>query len=284
MSIVFLNQEFMPINEAKISPLDRGFLFGDGVYEYIPTYNGKTIGLFHHLKRLNDGLKELQIKLKWSNEQWIEVINQLIQKNNAGNLAVYIQISRGADGDRKHQYPSNISPTIFAMTQSLPELLPTDRKTTKQYSIVSMQDKRWKNCHIKSTSLLGNVFHFQQAFAEKFDESLLYNKNNELTECAACNIFIVKNNIVSTPILDNQILPGVTRRMVIDILKQSSEFKCQERVINLSEAQQADEIWITSSSKQIAPVTLLDNKKVGNGQVGAVWEQCSKLYDNVKFD
>jgi D-alanine transaminase len=282
MSIVYLNGEFVPVEMAKISPLDRGFLFGDGVYEFIPSYGGRTIGLDYHIQRLENGLREVAINLATIN--WRFVVEQLIEINHGSNLGIYIQISRGADDKRTHQFPLNVKPTVFAMTQPIAKLVTADRRKAAGFSLVSTFDQRWRRCHIKSTSLLGNIMHFQQGFDRGVDEILLFNQKKELTECSACNVFVVNNNEVSTPLLDNQILPGVTRRLVIEAVNKDPDLKLFERIVTLNDAVNADEIWITSSTKQIAPIVRLDGLKVGTGQVGPIWQRCQELYDGIKFD
>ncbi|MEP0073657.1 MAG: aminotransferase class IV, partial [Marinomonas sp.] len=164
MSIVYLNGTFMPIEDAKISPLDRGFLFGDGIYEVIPSYDGKTVGLEPHMQRMFDGLAAIGIKSTKTLEEWKEIIQTLLSKNGNGNLGVYLQVSRGADVKRYHAYPENVEPTIFAMTTAIKPAIEADASTAKGFSVGTTQDMRWKRCHIKSTALLGNVMHFQQGY------------------------------------------------------------------------------------------------------------------------
>lgn len=282
MSTVYLNRKFLPIEQASISPLDRGFLFGDGIYEFIPTYSGKAIGLNYHLERLELGLENIQINL--GKVDWIGIISELLNKNKKGNIGVYIHVSRGADKKRTHNFPTNVNPTIFLMTQKIAPLVEADRTLAKGFAIVSSKDRRWDNCHIKSTSLLGNVLHFQHGFENNVDETLLYNDKNELTECSACNVFIVQGNQISTPILDHQILPGITRRLIINAIASDSRFCIKERIVTLEEAILADELWITSSTKQIAPVVTLDGQPIGCGKVGPVWEDCQSLYNNIRFN
>lgn len=284
MSTVFLNGEYLPIEQAKISPLDRGFLFGDGIYEVIPSYSGKMVGFHAHINRMNDGLKAIGIELNWSDNQWLSLCENLSQKNGSGSLGLYLHVSRGADTKRFHAFPENVEPTVFAMTYEI-ALPKTPCLTTvgKGYSLTSTEDLRWQRCHIKSTSLLGNVLHFQEGFVAGSQETLLFNHNQELTEASSSNIFIVKNGIIATPIQDNQILPGITRRLVIDILTKEGSLTVEERTITLAEVKAADEIWITSSSKEIAPVTQLDGLPVGDGNVGHVWLKAATLYSNNKF-
>lgn len=284
MSTVFLNGEYLPIEQAKISPLDRGFLFGDGIYEVIPSYSGKMVGFHAHINRMNDGLKAIGIELNWNDNQWLSLCENLSQKNGSGSLGLYLHVSRGADTKRFHAFPENVEPTVFAMTYEI-ALPKTPCLTTvgKGYSLTSTEDLRWQRCHIKSTSLLGNVLHFQEGFVAGSQETLLFNHNQELTEASSSNIFIVKNGIIATPIQDNQILPGITRRLVIDILTKEGSLTVEERTITLAEVKAADEIWITSSSKEIAPVTQLDGLPVGDGNVGHVWLKAATLYSNDKF-
>jgi D-alanine transaminase len=284
MNTVFLNGDYMPIEEAKISPLDRGFLFGDGIYEVIPSYFGKMVGFQGHIDRMNDGLKAIGIELNWSDEQWQVLCNNLSEKNGAGPLGLYLHVTRGADTKRFHAFPENIEPTVFAMTYEIAVPKTPDLNTVgKGYALTSTEDLRWQRCQIKSTSLLGNVLHFQKGYEAGSQETLLYNSNNELTEASASNIFIVKDGVIATPIQDHQILPGITRQLILDILAKDGSLIVEERIITLDEVNVADEIWISSSSKEIAPVTMLDGKVVGDGNVGAVWLKAASLYSQNKF-
>jgi D-alanine transaminase len=284
MSTVFLNGEYMPIEEAKISPLDRGFLFGDGIYEVIPSYFGEMVGFQGHINRMNDGLKAIGIELNWSDAQWQALCDELSERNGAGPLGIYMHVSRGADTKRFHAFPENVAPTVFAMTFEIAVPKIPDLATVgKGYALTSTEDLRWQRCQIKSTSLLGNVLHFQEGYEAGSQETLLYNSNNELTEASASNIYIVKDGVIATPIQDNQILAGITRRLIIDILAKEGSLTLEERIISLDEVNAADEIWISSSSKEIAPVTMLDGKMVGEGKVGPVWLKAATLYSKNKF-
>ena len=283
-NIVFLNGQFIPISEAKISPMDRGFLFGDGIYEVVPSYNGKLVGFSLHIERMQNGLKAIGIKLDMGVDDWRDIAIKLIEKNEKGNLGLYFHVSRGADVKRFHAYPENIQPTVFAYTFDIPAAPIADKHSVKQYRVASTEDLRWKRCQIKSTSLLGNVMHFQHGHDAGVHETILYNQRNELTEASACNVFIVKNEVVITPPLDNQLLPGITRHMLLDILRKDGTLQVQERVISMSEVRSADELWLTSSSKEIAPVVELDGKPVGNGQVGDIWQRVQTLYSANKHN
>jgi len=277
-NIVFLNGQFIPMSEAKISPMDRGFLFGDGIYEVVPSYNAKLVGFGLHIERMQNGLDAIGIKLNMSVNDWRDMAQTLIEKNGKGNLGLYFHVSRGADVKRFHAYPNDIQATVFAYAFAIPAATVADKQSVKQYRVTSTEDLRWKRCQIKSTSLLGNVMHFQQGQDAGVDETILYNYHNELTEASACNVFIVKNEVVITPPLDNQLLPGITRHMLLDILRKDGTLQVEERVISMNEVRAADELWITSSSKDIAPVIELDGKPVGNGKVGDIWLLAQTLY------
>jgi D-alanine transaminase len=254
MTIAYLNGDYMPLEEARISPMDRGFLFGDGIYEVVPSYDGKMVGFGPHIKRMQDGLDTIEIKLGWSDEQWRQLCNSLMEKNGNGNLGIYLHVTRGADEKRHHAYPEGITPTVFGYAFEIPP------------------------------SLLGNVMHYQQGYSKGDAEILLYNDSNELTECGACNAYIVKDGIVATPPLDNQILPGITRQLLLGVLRADGSIPVEERVITMDEVWNADEIWISSSSKEVVPVIKLDGKPVGDGKPGPVWEKAAKLYSAGKYD
>src|SRR5210317_868882 len=187
MTIAFLNGEYLPLEEASISPMDRGFLFGDGIYEVIPSYGGKMVGFGPHISRMQNGLAAIEIKLGWNDQQWRELCVSLLEKNGNGNLGVYLHVTRGADSKRNHAYPEGIEPTVFAYAFEIPPPPIPERDKVKPFTCATGSDMRWDRCNIKSISLLGNVMHYQQGHSKGDGEILLYNENNELTECGACN-------------------------------------------------------------------------------------------------
>lgn len=284
MSTVFLNGSFMPMAEAKISPMDRGFLFGDGIYEVIPSYDGRMVGFALHIQRMQTGLREIAIHHEWAEEQWREICAQLIAHNGGGNLALYLHVSRGADVKRFHAYPDGIAPTVFAYAYEIPAPPVPDKTRVKPYRVSTTRDLRWQRCHIKSTALLGNVLHFQHGFERGTQETLLYNQHNQLTEASSSNVFIVIDGVVATPRLDHQLLPGITRLILLDILRRDGTIPVEERVVTMDEVFAADEVWVTSSSKEITPVIEIDGQPVGDGQVGDVWLAAQTLYSTRKFD
>ncbi|MDP5055145.1 MAG: aminotransferase class IV [Congregibacter sp.] len=284
MNRVFLNGAFMPMSEAKISPMDRGFLFGDGIYEVIPSYSGRSVGLGPHLSRMQDGLNAIDLSMTVDHDQWRDIVNELAASNEGDNLGIYIQVSRGADSKRNHAMPVGIEATRFAFAFEIPPPPQADKAAAKRYEVSATRDLRWQRCNIKSTSLLGNVLHYQHGHAKGHHETLLFNAQDELTEAAACNVFIVKDGVIATPLLDHQKLPGITRQMLLDMLHKHSSRKVEERVIHREEVDAADEVWLTSSSKEVAPVVAIEGRPVGSGEVGDIWLEAETLFSKHRYE
>lgn len=275
--IVYLNGKFLPLEEAHVPVLDRGFIFGDGVYEVIPIYGGNILRLEEHLNRLDSSLEGIRLVNPMSREQWKDIFNQLINKNGDGDLSIYLQITRGV-APRDHGFPENLTPTVFAMCSPLKPL--PAHFTTEGANAITTEDIRWQFCNIKSTSLLANTMLRQFALDKKADEAILV-KGNNVTEGSASSVFIVINDEIITPPKDTCILPGITRDLVIE-LANANNIKCTERNITVDEIKSCDEIWVTSSLREILPVTKLDDKPVGSGSPGAVWKNIYSLYQDYK--
>ncbi|MBU0911081.1 MAG: D-amino acid aminotransferase [Gammaproteobacteria bacterium] len=284
MSVVYLNGQFMPASEAKISPMDRGFLFGDGIYEVIPSYGGRCVGFSAHIKRLQQGLAALEIDCVLTEQEWQQLVQRLITENGAGNLGVYLHVSRGTDTKRAHAYPKGIQPTIFAYCFDIASEPQADMNTAVRYKVMTAPDLRWQRCHIKSTALLGNVMHHQQAAALGLNECILFDEQEFLTEGSSTNVFIVKDAVVITPPLSHKVLPGITRQLLLKILHEHSKLKVEERAVSINEVLAADEVWLTSSSKEVAAVTEVDGQAVGDSEPGAVWLQAQQLFSQYKYD
>lgn len=283
--IVYLNGEYVPAEQARISPLDRGFLFGDGIYEAIPSYEGRAVGLQLHLERMKRGLAAISIESPLTDQDWKHVARELSERNGGGNLGIYLHISRGNEGRRLHRFPEGMAPTIFGMVLAIEPPPPApDRHSQAGLRVATAEDLRWSRCHIKSTALLGNLLHFQEGHQAGMNETILYNSAGELTEASFSNVFIVINGAVATPLLDHQKLPGITRHICLESLRAEGSIPVKERVVTLDEARRADEIWITNSARQIAPVVEMDGLPVGSGLVGRVWEQAMRIYEAAKYD
>lgn len=284
MSIVYLNGDYLPQTEARISPMDRGFLFGDGIYEVVPSFGGRLVGFGPHIDRMQEGLAALEIDSRLHSEDWQGIARELIARNGGGDMGLYLHVSRGADNRRDHAYPASIAPTVFAFTFPFTAPPSADPAQARVYRVATEQDLRWRRCQIKSTALLGNVMHLQAGQSRGNEETILYNDLGEVTEAAACNVFVVTAGAVATPPLDNQKLPGITRLLLLDILRRHSDIPVAERVVTLAELQQADEVWLTSSGKEVAPVVAVDGKPVGDGKPGPVWQVAQSLYSQHKFN
>jgi len=284
MSIVYLNGNYLPMQEATISPMDRGFLFGDGIYEVVPCYQGRFVGFNAHIERLKNGLAQLSIQPPVVD--WLAMATKLVQDNGSGNLGLYIHVSRGADERRFHAYsdPTKVTPTVYAFTFEIPAEPVADLVKAKRYRCGLTLDKRWRRCNIKSTALLGNVMHFQEGQQAGLDEMILHNEQALITEASSCNVFIVKDGVVLTAPLDDQLLPGITRHLVLEILNKFSDIEVRETYFTKQQLLAADEVWVTSSSKEIVPVVEVAGQIIGKGQPGAVWQTAQQLFSLHKYE
>ena len=275
---VFLNGQFLPKDEAKISVLDRGFLFADGIYEVIPAYAGKLFRLPEHLQRLNNSLQAIRMPPVMSDQQWADILNQLVSPHSQSDQSVYIQVTRGAQQNRDHKLPEDYQPTIFAMCQ---EIAPASLDIiAKGIQAITLDDIRWSWCHIKSVALLGNILLKQQAADQQCAEAILI-KDGFATEGSASNLFIVNNQQLITPPKDHKLLPGITRDLVLELAKKHG-LKCVERDIAEQELVTADEIWLTSSTREIMPVIELNKRVIGSGEPGPLWHIMSAKFSEFK--
>lgn len=276
MPIVYLNGEFVPLPEAKVSVLDRGFTFGDGVYEVIPVFSGNIFRLDAHLDRLAGSLASLDISLVFTRDELKNILAELVQKN-PGNAdqQIYLQVTRGVS-ERDHHYGENIEPTFFAMCK------PMEKKDfIKGVCAITHEDIRWKYCHIKSTALLASVLLKKIARDTGNSQEAILIRDGKVTEGASSNVFIVKNGVVMTPRKDTNVLPGITRDLLVELL-QGSGLDCVETDISDDQLKQADEIWVTSSVNGVVAVINLDGVNIGEGSPGHYWEQAHRLYEAFK--
>ena len=278
---VYLNGAFLPIEEAKISPLDRGFIFGDGVYEVIPFYAGRGLRMREHLKRLQRSMDEIEIINPYAIEYWESMITMLIEKNGGvggnNNVGVYIQVTRGV-AKRDFPPPMGLTQTVFMMVNSL--ATPKPEIYTKGVSCVSLDDTRWLKCNIKSVALLGAVLLKHESKQAGGDDAVLF-RDGYLTESSASNIAAVKNGVILCPPMDNLILPGITYELMIE-LAGKNKLPLEIRRVSRKEVKNADELWIMSSTKEVVPIVALDGKPIGTGQPGPVFEQMLKLFQEYK--
>lgn len=274
---VYLNGQFLPIEEAKISPLDRGFIFGDGVYEVIPYYAGRGLRAVEHLKRLQRSLDELDIANPYSLEKWQDIIAALIEKNGGGNVGVYIQVTRGV-AKRDFPPPPGLTQTVFLMVNPL--ATPKAEVYEKGLSCVSLDDNRWLRCHVKATALLGAVLLKHEGNKMGGDEVVMF-RDGYLTESSASNIAAVKNGVILCPPMDNLILGGITYELMMELARKNG-MPLEVRRVHRREVRAADEVWIMSSTKEVAPIVMLDGKPIGTGVPGPVFKKMRALFDDYK--
>jgi D-alanine transaminase len=271
---IYLNGEYVNKDHAKISVLDRGFLFADGVYEVIPVYDNQVLFLYEHLERLQQNLTSIEINYKINFNYWQKVCHHLII-SNGNNRPIYIQITRGTDITRLHDFDDDLTPTVVAL--SLDHITLGSSLAANGINVITLPDIRWKLCHIKSIALLGNILLRKKAKDLGAKEVLLINDQGYIVEGSSSNYFIVKNNKIITPPLNQEILPGITRQIIINIC-QENNINVYEQHLTEADLYDADEIWITSSTREIIHVNKVNNTFINNGRSGIMWQKISKLY------
>ena len=278
MSTAYLNGAFQPLSKTQVSVMDRGFLFGDGVYEVIPVYGGRLFRLAHHLKRLRNSLDGVRIANPLSSDAWEAMLTELVARNEGLDQAVYLQVTRGVAARRDHAFPENSSPTLFAMSTPMPDTVDIDSITG--IAAITLPDIRWKLCNIKAITLLPNVLLRQQAIDSDGAEAILI-KDGLATEGAASNLFIVDNGLLITPPNGPALLPGITRDLIIE-LAANHAIPFREADISQQQLFSAGEIWLTSSTREISPVIRLDDNVISGGVPGPLWRRMIGLYQDYK--
>ncbi len=270
MDEIYLNGKFTTKSNAQISIMDRGFLFGDGVYELIPVFNKKIFLLDKHLNRLKTSLNLIGMKTIDGLEK---VIEKLISNNTKRNFFIYLHVTRGEQTHRNHVYPQSIEPTVLIMCEEYPSY--NQSQINNGFSACIKEDFRWLKSNIKSISLLGNVLLKNYAVNNNFYETLLI-RNNKLTEGSASNVFIVKDKVIYTPKLSNELLPGVTRDLLIDLLN-NQDMEVIESDITVDELLLSDEIWCSSSTNAVVPIVKVDDTVIGTGSTGDISTLAHKI-------
>ena len=276
--VVYLNGQFIPAAEARVSVLDRGFLLGDGVYEVIPVYGRRAFRLPQHLQRLQYSLAQTRIPNPLSEAQWAAVVEELIAANAGEDQSLYLQLTRGVAEKRDHAFPNPVHPTVFLMSTVLHE--PDEAALERGVAAVTRDDVRWHRCDIKAITLLANVLLRQEALDLGATEAILV-RDGKASEGAASNLFLVADGMLITPPKGPQLLPGITRDLVLELAQQHA-IAYEERTVTVSELAAADEIWLTSSTREIMPVVTLDGATVGDGRPGPVWRRLRALYQDYK--
>lgn len=278
---VYLNGEFMPIAEARVPAMDRGFLFGDGAYEVVPVYSRHPFRLAEHLRRLDATLAGLRIGNPHSRDEWSALIGQLVARNEPDDQSIYLQVTRGVDFTRRnHAFPKGITATVFMMSESL--VTPPPEQRASGVSAVTAADFRWLRCELKTTALLANCLLRQIAIDAGSVETLLF-RDGFLTEGAASNIFVVRRGVVLAPPRSHLMLAGITYDVVLELAARHGQ-PHEVREILEEEVRGADEIWMTSSTREVLPITVLDGRPVGVGKPGPVFTRMYAWYQQFKSE
>jgi D-alanine transaminase len=275
--MVFLNGKWLPLEEAKVPVLDRGFIFGDGVYELVPVYSRVAFRIDEHLARLERSLGETRIRNPYSRPQWRELIYRLVDAQPFDDQGVYFQVTRGV-AKRDHAFPADAEPTVFMMSNPL--VTPPKEVVQKGGIAVTAQDNRWLRCDIKSISLIGNCLLRQLSAEAGAAETILF-RDGKLTEASASNVFVVKRGMIQSPPKSSLILAGITYDVVTE-LAHANALPLEFREVTEAEVRGADEIWVTSSSKEVLPIVALDGARVGDGRPGPLFARMYQLYQEFK--
>lgn len=277
LPICYLNGEYLPLRDARISPLDRGFLFGDSVYEVVPVFDGRLFLFREHFDRLARSLREIRLENPHSHEEWLTILEHLRERNGAGDMYIYVQVTRGMEASRNHAFPAVVRPTVFAMASPLPAF--TEQQRSTGLSAITVQDFRWGRCDIKSTALLANVLMKQQAVDADADEAIIV-RDGEVLEGSSTSVFIVSAGVLITPPDSHRILPGTTRDAALSLA--NGIMPVQIRSISLEELRAADEVWLSSATRDVLPVTRVDAAPIGTGQPGPAWTRLSDAFQGLR--
>jgi len=280
LPICYLDGHWLPLAEARISPLDRSFLFGDGVYEVVPVFAGRPFRFAEHFDRLARSCRELRLRDPHDRAGWRSLVSELMRRNGGGEIYVYVQVSRGADAGRSHAPLPDIPPTVFAFAAPMPQ--PTAQQLARGLACVTAPDIRWLRCDIKSVALLGNVLQRQLGCDAGADETILL-RNGEMLEATASTVHVVSNGVLVTPPNSNVILPGTTRSVVEELADRIGAAR-EVRAVSEAELRAAEEIWLASATKTVMPVTRLDGAAVGDGKPGPLWQRMWAAFEALKLE
>lgn len=269
MQLAYLNGEFLPLQDARISPMDRGFLYADGIYEVMPVYQGKIFWFEEHFARLTRSLETINLRNPHTKAEWRAICEKLVAANPAPSptLSIYIQITRGVEWVRNHFYDPKTKPTVFAYTAPMLERHSVDEIPLGE--VITVKDIRWEHCDIKAVSLLANVLAREEAYLRGATEALLI-KDGKVIEGSASNLFMVKDQVIYTAPKSNHILPGIARDVILN-LAEKHQLAYQERLFNLDELCQADEVWLSSTIREIQPIIKVNDRVIADGKAGKVW-------------
>lgn len=277
LSLCYLDGEYVALRDARISPLDRGFLFGDSVYEVLPAYDGRMFLFGEHFDRLVRSLREIRLDNPHTHDEWRGILEQLIARNGGGDMYLYLQVTRGVEYGRNHPFPAVVKPTVFAMASPLPVF--TDQQRADGLSAITVEDFRWGRCDIKTTALLANVLMKQQAVDAGANETLIV-RDGEVLEGSSTSVFIVRDGVLITPPNSHRILPGTTRDAALSLA--TGVMPVEVRSISIDELRAADEVWISAATRDVLPVTRVDGALIGTGRPGPAWTRLSESFKSLR--
>jgi D-alanine transaminase len=275
--VVYLNGKYLPISQAQVSVLDRGFIYGDGVYELVPVYQREPFRLAHHLARLQRSLDGIRMANPHTDAQWETIIRELAARQPFDDQGVYFQVTRGA-AKRDHSFPKGVAPTVFMMSNPLP--LPTHEQVDNGVAVVTAEDNRWHRCDLKTISLLGNVLMRQLATDQGAVETVMF-RDGYLTEASASNVLVVVNGTIVVPPKDNHILPGITYDAAMEFAREAG-MPLEVRPVPRPEAMSAGEMWLSSSTKEVLAVTTVDGRPFAGGRPGPVFRKMWAYFQTKK--
>ncbi|MBO6556841.1 MAG: D-amino acid aminotransferase [Pseudomonadales bacterium] len=273
MAIAYLNGEWMQPEDARVSVFDRGFMFGDGIYEVMAVYDGEVFTLDQHLVRLQRSLDAIRLVSPHASEEWRSLILEAVDRGQENPAYLYLQVTRGVAAPRNHVYPEVVQPTVLMTVMYAPVL---ERQNVAPLKVVTKEDFRWGRGDIKVVSLIANGLLKNEAIAEGFDDAILV-RDGWVTESTAANVFIVKEGVIVTPPKSNHLLHGITRDHVVDLANEAG-LSMEERSISESELLEADEVWVTSTGQEVWPVGQVNGQVIGNGSAGVVWQAVDDLF------
>lgn len=279
LPVCYLNGEYLPLAQAQISPLDRGFLFADSVYEVLPVFAGRLFLFPEHFDRLARSLDAIRLRAPHSHDEWRAILDELVRRNAAAEPAatdmyLYVQVTRGMEFGRNHAFPKTVQPTVFAMASQLPVYTP--EILALGLAAITVEDFRWGRCDIKATALLPNVLMKQQAADAGAQEAIIV-RDGEVLEGSSTSVFMIKDGVLATPPNGHRLLPGTTRDATLK-LAASLPLPARVRSISIEELRAADEVWIAAATRDVLPITRIDGSPVGSGRPGPWWKKMTAAF------
>lgn len=277
LAVCYLNGEYLPLATARISPLDRAFLFADSVYEVLPAFAGQLFRFQEHFDRLARSLREVRMTAPHTHAEWRRILDELIARNGGGDMYIYAQVTRGMEFGRNHAFPATSTPTVFVMASPLPQFSAEQRE--HGFAAITIEDFRWGRCDIKSTALLANVLMKQQAAEQGASEAIII-RNGEVLEGASTSVLAIVDGVLVTPPDGHSILPGTTREVALELA--AGVLPIARRKLSVSELFAASEVWIAAATRDVLPVCRVDGQAIGTGVPGPWWRHFAQAFVDLR--